>query len=51
MYYILHIFYKIYYIYFILIRYVFYNFHISKYLNTWHCTSQIEVLVLVLLCI
>jgi hypothetical protein len=28
-----------------------YNFYIFKYLNTWHCASQIDVLVLVLLCV
>jgi len=25
--------------------YTFYNFNSFKYLNTWHCTSQIVVLV------
>ena len=30
---------------------IFYNYNISKYLNIWNCTSQIDVFVLVLLCI
>jgi len=29
----------------------FYNINTFKYLSTWHCTSQTDVLVLVLLCI
>jgi hypothetical protein len=30
---------------------IFYNINTFKYLNTWHCTSQIYILVLVVLCI